>query len=149
MNDTLHMAAQPHNLLETYYRDGGNAFHYNALKADDTIFTYSVGFTRTVTESGIAVAVTSVGGNYGAPINSTVTAALASVVNTLQSTPRSGEECETLKWDYLGHKRDRAAAIQAAIETAAALGHSYKSLFYSNGYFVYGCAGTKCFYDEG
>lgn len=149
MNDTLHMPAQAHNLLETYYQDGDNAFHYDALKANDSVLTYKVNFTRAVTESDINVAVTSITGNYGAPVNDTVTAALAAAVNALQSTPRSGEECATLKWTYLGHKRDRADVIAAAIETAAALGHSYKSLFYSNGYFVYGCAGTKCFYDEG
>jgi hypothetical protein len=149
MNDTLHMTATAHNLLETYFQDGGNAFHYDALKADDSVFTYKVSFTRTVSESGIAIAVTSVAGNYGAPESAAITAALTTAVDTLQSTPRSGEECATLKWTYLGHKRDRADAIQAAIETAATLGYSYKSLFYSNGYFVYGCAGTKCFYDEG
>ena len=39
MNDTLHMTAQAHNLLETYYQDGDNAFHYDALKADDSVFS--------------------------------------------------------------------------------------------------------------
>jgi hypothetical protein len=149
MNDTLPLPAQTHNLLETYFQDGDNVFHYNALKAADNVFTYRVSFTRTVTESGINTTVTSVAGNYGAPVDNTITAALAAAINTLQSEPRSGEECQALKWTYLGHKRDRADAIQSAIETAAALGYSYKSLFYSNGYFVYGCAGTKCFYDQG
>lgn len=149
MNDTLHMTAQAHNLLETYYQDGDNAFHYDALKADDSVFTYKVEFTRTVSESGITVAVTSVTGNYGAPVNDTVTAALASAVSALQTTPRNGDECVTLKWTYLGNKRDKADVIAAAIETAAALGYTYTSLFYNNGYFVYGCAGTKCFYDQG
>lgn len=143
------MNAQSHNLLETYYQDGSNVFHYNALKADDSAFTYKVEFTRTVSESGITVAVISVTGNYGAPVNDTITAALVSAVNALQSTPRNGEECAVLKWTYIGNKRDKASEIQTAIETAAALGYSYVSLFYNSGYFVYGCAGTKCFYDQG
>ena len=149
MNDTLYMPAQAHNLLATYFQDGENTFRYEALKADDSVFTYKVQFTRTVSESGINITVTSITDNYGAPVNDTIAAALTAAVNTLQTTPRSGEECTALKWTYLGNKRDRADVIEAAIATAAALGHSYKSLFYSNGYFVYGCAGTKCFYDQG
>lgn len=149
MNDTPHMTAQAHNLLETYYQDGSNAFHYDSLKADDSVFTYKVAFTRTVSESGITIAVTSVVGNYGAPVNDTVTAALTSAVNALQTTPRSGEECQVLGWSYIGNKRNKGAEIEAAIQTAATLGFTFIPLLYNHGYFVYGCAGTKYFYDQG
>jgi len=149
MNDTLYMPAQAHNLLATYFQDGENTFRYEALKADDSVFTYKVQFNRTVSESGINVVVTSITDNYGAPVNDAKTAALTAAVNTLQTTPRSGEECQALKWTYLGNKRDRADVIAAAIATATELGHSFKSLFYNNGYFVYGCVGTKHFYDQG
>ena len=144
------MPAHSHNLLETYYKDSGNTFHYNSLRSDEADEdTFRVDFTREVTGGGINVTIINIAGNAGAPVLDTDRAALATEVNSLQGTPLNGDECITLGWTYLGHIRSNADNINNARATAASAGYEFVSLYYTNGYFVYGCKEQKSFYEQG
>ena len=59
------MPARSQNLLETYYNDGNDTYHYNSLRSDEADEdTFNVKFTRTVSASGIAVNITEITGNF-------------------------------------------------------------------------------------
>jgi len=140
------MDAHSHNLLESYYDDGGGNFHYNSLQSGDSFFTVS--FNRTVSSSGINITINSITNVGGGAVTDTDTAFLTNEVNGFQNVPLNGYECQTLGWTYLGHTSTNADNINAAIAAATASGYSFSSLFYHTGYFVHGCADTKQFYDQ-
>ena len=77
------------------------------------------------------------------------TAFLTSEVNKFQGVPLNGDECQTLGWTYLGHMSTNKANIEAAIADCTAKGHTFQSLFYQSGYFVFGCVVDRLFYDQG
>lgn len=142
------MDAISHNLLEAYYNDGGNTFHYNALQSGTNHFR--VDFTRSVTAEGIAVSITQIKPvNTGPTPTSDDVTFLTSEVNKFQGVPHNGNECVTLGWTYLGNWNTNQANIEAAIADCASKGHAFQSLFYQSGYFVYGCVDDKLFYDRG
>lgn len=144
------MPARSQNLLETYYNDSNDTYHYNSLRSDEADEdTFNVKFTRTVSASGIAVNITEITGNFRAEVLDTDIVRLTSEVDLFQNVPRNGQECTTLGWTYLGHQSINAANIDIAKDTAAASGYEFKSLFYQSGYFVFGCAPLKLFYDQG
>lgn len=143
----LTMDPHSHNLLEGYYNDGNNTYHYNALKSDEKYFR--VDFTRVVTEAGINITI-----NQIKPVNSNIppteqdVAFLTSELQTFQGIPHDGNECVTLGWTYLGNSNDNAANINAAITECESKGHKFIPLFYQSGYFVFGCVEDKLFYDK-
>ena len=144
------MPARSQNLLETYYNDSNDTYHYNSLRSDEADEdTFNVKFTRTVSASGIAVNITEITGNFRAEVLDTDIVRLTSEVDLFQNVPRNGQECTTLGWTYLGHQSINAANIDIAKDTAAASGYEFKSLFYQSGYFVFGCTELKLFYDQG
>lgn len=140
------MDAKSHNLLESCWFDGkvGNAskFHYNQLMLDNGR-TYRVDLTREVTPSGINVDVVTTHPTADA----TDIAAIDVIIDELNSAPRDGFECQTLGWTYLGNITTNPS-IQAQVDAAKAAGHEFVSVFYNAGYFVYGCAALKKFYDK-
>lgn len=135
------MDAKSHNLLESCWSDGQdgsvNRYHYNALMLNDGR-TFRVDFTREVTSSSINVNITSTQPSAAGADAS----AIATVVNELQGLPKTGFECQTLGWTYLGNITSNPG-IQAQIA-----GKNFVSLLYNAGYFVFGCAATKEFYDK-
>ncbi len=141
------MDPHSHNLLEGYYWDGGNTYHYNSLKSGEKFFR--VDFTRDVTAEGINIVIKQI-----KPINSDILPTpddelfLTNEVKGFQSKPLNGNECVTLGWTYLGNMRDNAANIAAAKAECEAKGHVFVSLFYQSGYFVFGCEEDKLFYDK-
>lgn len=142
------MDATSHNLLEGYYHDGGNAYHYNGLQSG--VNHFRVDYTRDVTPSGININITQIKPINNGPVpTSEDTAFLTSEVNKFQGVPLNGNECVTLGWTYLGNWNTNQANIEAAITECTSKGHTFKSLFYQSGYFVYGCADDKLFYDRG
>jgi hypothetical protein len=144
------MPARSQNLLETYYNDGNDAYHYNSLRSDeDDEDTFNVKFTRTVSASGIAVNITEITGNFRAQVLDADIERLTSEVNLFQNVPRNGQECIALGWTYLGHQSANAANIDSAKASATASGYEFKSLSYQSGYFVFGCTELKLFYDQG
>jgi hypothetical protein len=141
------MDATSHNLLEAYYHDGGNTYHYNSLQSGDNHFR--VDFTRTVANTGITVTINQIKPvNNGSLPTSDDTAFLTSELNKFQGVPLNGNECITLGWTYLGNWSNNQANIEAAIADCASKGHTFQSLFYQSGYFVYGCVDDKLFYDK-
>lgn len=142
------MDPKSHNLLESCWYDGQDGdvkrFHYNALMAESN-HTYRVDFTREVTSSGININVTAINPSPSVSEASDLT----NKVNGLQNVPKDGFECEKLGWSYLGHMSNNGAAIEAVVNEATANGNEFVSLFYTNGYFVFGCPATKQFYDKG
>jgi hypothetical protein len=141
------MDATSHNLLEAYYHDGGNTYHYNSLQSGDNHFR--VDFTRTVASTGIAVTINQIKPVNNGPLpTSDDTTFLTSEVNKFQGVPLNGNECVTLGWTYLGNWTNNQANIEAAIADCASKGHTFQSLFYQSGYFVYGCVDDKLFYDK-
>jgi hypothetical protein len=142
------MDAISHNLLEAYYHDGGNFYHYNGLQSGDNFFR--VDFVREVTASGVNITVSQI-----RSVNSSVLATdedvafLTSEVTKFQGVPLNGNECVTLGWTYLGHWSSNQANIEAAIADCTSKGHVFQSLFYQSGYFVHGCVADKVFYDQG
>jgi TPP-dependent trihydroxycyclohexane-1,2-dione (THcHDO) dehydratase len=142
--------AHSHNLLEAYNTDDGNTFYYNALRSDEADEdTFKVTFTREVSPTGVTVTIVSIVGNNGAQVLESDTTALVTEVNSLQGLPLNGEECTTLGWTYLGNQSSNSENIQAAKVAAANSGYEFKSIYYASGYFVYGCAEQKLFYDQG
>ena len=139
------MDIHSHNLLETYYDDGSNQFHYNSLRSGENLFR--VDFTRTVSSSGIAININSITGDP-APTSEDV-AFLTSEINSLQGLPLNGNECVTLGWTYLGHYKTNQQNIDAAIADCQSKGSSFRSIYYITGYTVYGCPDMKLFYDVG
>ncbi len=135
------MDANSHNLLESCWADGDpnntNKYHYNSLMLNDGR-TYRVDFTRDVTPAGINLNIISTQPSAaGADL-----AAISTVVNELQGLPKSGYECQTLGWTYLGN-----ITTNPGIGSQIA-GKNFISLLYNAGYFVYGCVSTKEFYDR-
>jgi len=144
------MPAHSHNLLEAYNADGGNTFYYNALRSDEADEdTFKVTFTREVISTGINITIVSIAGNNGAPVLESDRTALNAEVNSLQGLPLNGTECATLGWTYLGNQSSNSENIHAAKVAAANSGYEFKSIYYANGYFVYGCVEQKLFYDQG
>ena len=47
------MDAISHNLLESYFHDGNDAYHYNTLQSGDNYFR--VDFTREISAAGIVI----------------------------------------------------------------------------------------------
>lgn len=141
------MDAHSHNLLEGYYNDGNNTFHYGSLKSGDNFFR--VDFTRTVESTGIKIVINQIKpvNNGPAPTQEDV-AFLTSEVEGFQGRPLNGNECIASGWTYLGNMKDNAANIAAAKAECEAKGHTFVSLFYQSGYFVYGCVEDKLFYDQ-
>jgi hypothetical protein len=141
------MDATSHNLLEAYFHDGGNTYHYNGLQSGTNQFR--VDFTRTINESGINITIDQVKPINGGP---TPTADditfLTSEINKFQGVPLNGNECVTLGWTYLGNWTNNQANIEAAIADCTSKGHAFQSLFYQSGYFVYGCVDDRLFYDK-
>jgi hypothetical protein len=140
-----------YNLLEPYLSDGGNAYHYNALQCDVSApgSYFRVNFTRDVTSSGVALNITSITNlNNVTPSTAAETAFLTNEVNSFVGLPLNGDECQTIGWQYLGHTSTNNAYIEDVKSSAGAQGYTFKSLFYNNGYFVYGCSDTKQFYDQ-
>jgi len=135
------MDAKSHNLLESCWSDGQdgslNRYHYNSLMLNDGR-TFRVDFTREVKSSGIVLNVTSTQPS-AAGADAT---AIAAVINELQGLPKSGYECQDLGWAYLGNITTNPS-IQSQIA-----GKNFVSLLYNAGYFVFGCADTKEFYDK-
>ena len=85
------MPARSQNLLETYYNDGNDTYHYNSLRSDEADEdTFNVKFTRTVSASGIAVNITEITGNFRAQVLDADIERLTSEVNLFQSVPRNG-----------------------------------------------------------
>ena len=140
------MDAKSHNLLESCWFDGAdgslNRYHYNALKLSNG-HTFRVDFTREVTPAGININITSTQplalGDDAAEVNT--------IINQLEGTPKTGFECQALGWTYLGNITTNLG-VQAQINATIAAGHSFTSILYNAGYFVYGCAATKQFYDK-
>jgi hypothetical protein len=135
------MDAKSHNLLESFWADRNpnstNKYHYNSLMLDDGR-TYRVDFTRDVTSAGIDLNIVSTQPSAaGADL-----AAISTVINELQGLPKSGYECQTLGWTYLGN-----ITTNPGIGSQIA-GKNFISLLYNAGYFVYGCVSTKEFYDR-
>lgn len=141
------MDATSHNLLEGYYHDGGNFYHYNSLQSGTNHFR--VDFTRTVTAEGINISIDLVRAVNGPVPTSEDIAFLTAEVNKFQGVPLNGNECVTLGWTYLGNWSTNQANIEAAIAECATKGHTFQSLFYQSGYFVMGCIADKLFYDRG
>jgi hypothetical protein len=141
------MDATSHNLLEAYYNDGSNTYHYNSLQSGDNHFR--VDFTRTVANTGITVTINQIKAVNNGPLpTSDDVAFLTSEVNKFQGIPHDGNECVTLGWTYLGNWTNNQANIEAAIADCTSKGHSFQSLFYQSGYFVYGCVDDRLFYDK-
>ena len=140
------MDPRSHNLLETYYHDGGNAFHYNSLKSGDN--TFRVDFTREVTASGINVAVVLIKGNNDAIPTAEDITFLTQELNVFQDIPHNGDECVTLGWTYVGNKNTNTANVEAAVAECEGKGHKFVPLFYQSGYFVFGCVEDRLFYDN-
>jgi hypothetical protein len=142
------MDAHSHNLLEPYYADGGNIYHYNSLRSDASTpeSYFNVTFTRDVTSSGIVINITGIAGSTTPTADDTTF--LTNEVNSFVGIPVNGTECQTLGWTYLGNTDANKADIDSAITSATASGYSFKSIFYHQGYFVHGCADTKQFYDQ-
>lgn len=140
------MDAKSHNLLESCWFDSktGNVskFHYNQLMLDNGR-TYRVEFTREVTPSGINVNIVST----QPTADSADAAAIDVIIDELNGTPRDGFECQTLGWTYLGNIT-ATPSIQAQIDAAKAAGNDFISIFYNAGYFVFGCAALRQFYDK-
>lgn len=139
--------SRSHNLLEACWFDGktGNVsnHHYNQLMLEDGRL-FRVDFTREVTNISINVDITST-----EPVaNATDAAALDVIIDSLNSRPKDGFECQTLGWTYLGNITNNPG-IQAQIDAAAAAGHGFESILYKSGYFVFGCVALKQFYDKG
>lgn len=141
------MDAISHNLLEGYYNDGNNMFHYNSLQSGNNYF--KVEFNREVTSAGINLTITSITPVNGGPVPTDEdTVFLTTEVNKFQNVPLNGNECVTLGWTYLGNWNTHQANIEAAIIECESKGHKFQSLFYQKGYFVYGCVADKLFYDR-
>lgn len=140
------MDAKSHNLLESCWFDGktGNAskFHYNQLMLDNGR-TYRVDFTREVTPTGINVDIVTTQPSA----DTTDAAAIDAIIDELNGIPRDGFECQTLGWTYLGNITN-TPAIQAQIDAAVAGGNQFTPVYYNAGYFVFGCAALKQFYDK-
>jgi hypothetical protein len=144
------MPAHSHNLLEAYITNGGNTFYYNALRSDEADEdTFKVTFTREVVSTGIVITIVNIAGNNGAAVLESDRTALIAEVNSLQGLPLNGAECVTLGWTYLGNQSNNSENIHAAKVSAANSGYEFKSIYYASGYFVYGCAAQKLFYDQG
>ena len=144
------MPAHSHNLLEAYHYQGGNKFQYNSLRSDEADEdTFNVTFTRAVGAEGIAIEVTNILGNGGAPVLESDRTALIAEVNSLQGQPLNKNECITLGWTYIGNAVSNSEIVHDAKVAAANAGYEFTSLYYLQGYFVYGCAGTKQYYDQG
>lgn len=142
--------AHSHNLLEAYHYQGGNTFQYNALRSDEADGdTFNVTFTRAVGAEGIAIEVTNIIGNGGAVVLESDRTALIAEVNSLQGQPLNKNECIALGWAYVGNEVSHSEDVHDAKVAAANAGYEFTSLYYLNGYFVYGCAGTKQYYDRG
>jgi len=139
------MDPRSHNLLEAYYHDGNNAYHYNSLKSGEN--TFRVDFTRDISSDGIVLSIILIKGNNGAVPTSEDINFLTEEVNVFQNLPRNGDECVTLGWTYVGNKNTNAANIEAAITECENKGHKFVPIFYQGGYFVYGCVEDKLFYD--
>lgn len=140
------MDSKSHNLVESCWFDSktGNVskFHYNQLMLENGR-TYRVDFTREVTPSGINVDIVSTQPSADA-IDA---AALDVIIDELNSTPKDGFECQTLGWTYLGNISTNPS-IQAQVDAAKAAGNNFVSIYYNAGYFVFGCAALKKFYDK-
>ncbi len=140
------MDAKSHNLLESCWFDGktGNTskFHYNQLMLDNGR-TYRVDFTREVTSTGINVDIVTT--QPGA--DAADAAAIDVIIDELNGIPRDVFECQTLGWTYLGNITT-TPAIQAQIDAAIANGNQFTPVYYNAGYFVFGCAALKQFYDK-
>jgi len=141
------MDATSHNLLEAYYHDGGNTYHYNSLQSG--INHFRVDFTRIVASTGIIINIDQIKPvNSGPTPTAEDTLFLTSEVKKFQGVPLNGNECVTLGWTYLGNWTNNRDNIEAAIADCASKGHNFQSLFYQSGYFVYGCVDDRLFYDK-
>jgi hypothetical protein len=105
--------------------------------------TYRVDFTREVTSTGINVDIVTT--QPGA--DAADAAAIDVIIDELNGIPRDGFECQTLGWTYLGNITT-TPAIQAQIDAAIANGNQFTPVYYNAGYFVFGCAALKQFYDK-
>jgi len=143
------MDAHSHNLLEPHYQIGDNAYHYDALRSDETGTQryFKINYTRDVTPSGIVINITSIVGGTTEPTAQDIVF-LTNEINNLVGSPINGNECEALGWTFLGTTDTDQINIDNAIAAATAAGYSFKSIFYQAGYFVHGCADTKQFYDQ-
>jgi hypothetical protein len=143
------MDAHSHNLLESYISDSGNAYYYNALTTDTSSGAYyKVNFTRDVTPSGVSIVVTDIKNiNNITPPTPTDTAFLTNEVNNFMGKPLNGNECQAIGWTYLGNMAKNGTYINNVISSAKTAGYTFTSIFYQAGYFVWGCADTKQFYD--
>ena len=91
------MDAHSHNLLESHYQIGDNAYRYDALRSDATGTQryFNVFYTRDVTSTGIIINITNIVGGTTAPTEDDTTF-LTNELNSLVGMPINGNECEAL-----------------------------------------------------
>jgi len=145
------MDAHSHNLLEAYISTGGNNYYYNALTTDTSPGVYyKVSFTRDVTSAGVAINITDIKNlnNYTTPPTDADRTFLTSEINSFLGGPINGNECQTLGWEYVGSTNKNSAQIARVTSSVQAAGFNFKPIFYQAGYYVFGCADTKQFYDQ-
>lgn len=139
-----------HNALEAYYQQPDGSYIYNSLQSSGNLFT--VNFIRSCVPGSINITIKSITGII-APTESDISF-LTSQVNKMHSMPRNSEECNTIGWAYLGRlsadplKSLNSDAVNAAIASATSQGYSFQSLYYLNGYTVFGCANLGQYYDQ-
>lgn len=141
------MDPHSYNLLQSYFNDGNNKYHYDSLQSGQNFF--QLYFTRTVTLSGIAITIDLIKPvGFGPNPTAEDIQFLTTEVEEFQGIPLNGDECVTLGWTYLGNTKDNADNIAAAKVECDAKGHVFRSLYYQSGYFVFGCVEDKLFFDR-
>ena len=147
------MNARAYNHTTSYYEVGnkGNVYYYEPFATDTNPGVYyKVFFTRLVSTNGIAINI--VGAVNLDNNSSTITDAdkefFKNEIYTLVGKPVNGFECQDMGWQYLGNTDNNTIQIAEAIASAQNSGYEFKSVYYKEGYFVYGCADTKQFYDK-